>query len=293
MKTKNAILTIIIVLLIIALGYILFKLPVPNQPLAAGQKAGTEATATVYVKDPATGEFNAWNGRAFGQNNPLTVTETKGLTVILPTGEYYVKVEAPGYDTINSLVTEIDAQSVVTAKINLGRRNTFWEKIVSTLSPADASNNFSLNVTPLPEQSLMPIGEYLPTITAYDINGNQQTFLNTVYDKPIIIYVFSTWNTKAAEQMDIFESVYTALVDDYRFIPLSTLEPLGVNQTKIARGAYALEFFKPSDKFYDDYKIISLPQFFLATNKGELLRVITGSKSSADLIKTIKDVYAQ
>lgn len=291
MKTKNIILTIVIVLAVIALGYILFKAPLPNQPPANGDKSETEAIATIYVKDPASGEFNAWNGRAFGQNNPLTVTEKKGLSVILPTGEYYVDVEAKGYDKINSLVVSVAEQSVVTADINLGRKNTLWEKIVATLSPADSSNNFPLNVTPLPEQSLLPIGEFLPVITAYDSKGQEKTFLNKVYDKPVIIYVFSTWNTKAQEQMDIFEDIYIELADKYEFIPLSTLEPIGVNQTKITRGNYSLEFYKPSDKFYDDYKIISLPQFFLANNRGELIAVITGSRSTADLIMQINEYY--
>ena len=289
MKKKNIILIIVLALLTVALFYLLFKIPIVYQQ--PGGKGVSAAVATIYVKDQSSGSFNVWNGLAFGQNNPLPIPN--GLSVILPAGEYYVTVNTPGYDPINSLITKVNEQSIVIANINLGRKKILWNKIVSTLSPRDSSNNFSLNVTPLPQEHLLRVGEYLPIISAYDVNNAKKVFLNETYDKPVIVYVFSTWNVAAQEQMDIFKKVVARLKDKYIFIPISTMEPGSINETKINRGEYGIDFYRPDNKFYDDYMIISLPQFFLATNRGELVGVIVGSRSEDDLVKMIEQMYTK
>lgn len=287
-KKLKLVIMLVLIIVVLIIGYKIFTSPLPGQP-AQTNKENINATATVYVRDPATGDFNVWNGLAFGQNNPMTLTD--GFSVILPAGEYYVRVEAEGYDSANSLVSQVKEQSIVTANINLGRKRTRWDKLVATFSQKDVSNNFPLAVTPLPESNLLRVGEYLPEITAYNKDGQEYVFFKEMYDKPVIIYVFSTWNTEAQEQMDIFENVYRSLQDKYKFVVLSTMEPGAINQTKLTRGNYEMEFYKPSDKFYDDYKIISLPQFFLATKRGELVGVITGSKSAEELVNMINEMY--
>ena len=81
---------------------------------------------------------------------------------------------------LNSLIATIEDQSIATADINLGRKANLLSKIIAALSPTDLSNNFTLNITPLPQENLLRIGEFLPVITAYDENGNEQKFLNVV-----------------------------------------------------------------------------------------------------------------
>jgi len=291
MKYKNRILYIIGIIALIYLFYLLFSTPVGNLPAEQTNQGTFEAKATIFVKDQASGNFNIWNGLAFGIDNPMTIINN-GFSVLLPAGEYYVSVEAKSYDKINSLITKINDQSIVTANLNLGHKRTLWDKLMSSISLADKINNFTLNVTPLPQKNLLRIGDYLPVITAYDSNGFKKVFLNEVYDKPVIVYVFSTWNTEAQEQMDIFKKVLAQYKDQYNFIAISSMEPGAINDTKIKRGDYGIDFYQPDNKFYDDYKIISLPQFFLATNRGELRGIIVGSRSAEDLIKLIKQIYA-
>jgi thiol-disulfide isomerase/thioredoxin len=290
MKKKNLFLLVFGIAVVLVLVYLLLQTPIGIQPPQQADLGAIDAQATIFVKDPATGNFNVWNGLAFGSTNPLSIPN--GLSVLLPAGEYYVAVQAKGYDPIDSLITKVNDQSIVTADINLGHKATLWDKIMGSISPSDKLNNFALKVTPLPQEHLLRIGEYLPVITAYDYNGFKKTFLNEVYDRPVIVYVFSTWNTEAQEQMDIYKKVVEQYKDQYNFIAISTMEPGTINTTKIKRGDYGLDFYRPDEKFYDDYKIISLPQFFLATNRSELRGIIVGSRSAEDLINMIKQIYA-
>lgn len=289
MKKKNLSLLVFGIIVALILVYLLLQTPIGVQSPQTTQGA-IDAQATIYVKDATSGNFNVWNGLAFGSINPMSIPN--GLSVLLPAGEYYVTVKATGYDPINSLITKVSEQSIVTADINLGRKATLWDKLVGSISRGDVINNFPLKVTPLPQQHLLRIGDFLPVITAYDKNGLKKTFLNEVYDKPVIIYAFSTWNTEAQEQMDVYKKVVEQYKDQYEFIALSTMEPGTINTTKITRGDYGIEFYKPDEKFYDDYKIISLPQFFLANNRGELRGIVVGSRSADDLLKLIKEIYA-
>lgn len=293
MKNHHKILlSALIIVIVTVLGYLLFQIPIgpPQQESGPGK---LEAIATIYVKDPASSNFNVWNGLALGQTNPFPLNPDNGLSVILPAGEYYVDVEAEGYDKITSLITDVPEQSIVTADINLGRKHKLGDKIIATLSPRDSSNNFVLNVTALPQKNLLRIGEFLPIITAYDREGNKKVFLNEPSDKPVIVYVFSTWNTEAQEQMAIYEQVLAELDDNYKFIALSTMEPGSVNDTKMKRGDYEVEFYEPASGFYDDYYIISLPQFFLANPRGELIGIINGSHSAEELVNMIEEIYSQ
>jgi len=248
----------------------------------------TNAIATIYVKDPATGEFNVWKGAVVGQNNPLAIPD--GFSVILPAGEYYLEVESPDYDMVTSIITEVNSQSIVTAKIKLAKQS-LWSKIVGSVSTSDV-NNFPLDVAPLPQENLLTIGEEVPAISAKGRDEKYREKLAGLKPLPTVVFVYSDWNTEAQEQMNIYLEVVEALEDDYNLVPLTTMEPDNINVTQLTRGEYDIEFFKPNDQFFDDYFIISLPQFYVLNEKEELLGIITGSRSAEELVQDIEDIIA-
>lgn len=283
-KSKKRVI-IIGILLVIALAYATYlSISKPNED----RPDNINAVATVYEKDPATGEFNEWNGQALGQANPFSIPG--GLSVILPEGEFYVTVDADNYQSVTSLITRVNQQSIVTADIALEKSN--WliiRKIISVFS-TKRLNNFPLNVTPLPEEGLLEIGQVLPEINATDKDGRAVTFMRELGDKPNIILVFNYWNTEAQEQPEIYTKIVDELETEYNFIALYTLEPPNLNESYIDRGEYEFEVYKPNLQFFDDYLITSLPQFYVTNIKGELLGTITGSYSAEDLIGMINDI---
>lgn len=248
------------------------------------------AVATIYEKDSATGEFNVWNGPAFGQANPFIVTN--GLSAVLAKGEYYARVDAEGYNSVNSLITRVDRQSIVTADINLEKKDLIFYKKIKLLFSKGRYNNFPLNVAPLPEESPFELGHVLPEIKAYDKYGEEIVFLRTLGDRPNVVFVFNYWSTEAQEQLDIYEQVLAELEGGYNFISLTTMEPANINESYVGRGEYGIEIYKPELQFFADYQITSLPQFYITNLKGELIGTITGSYSAEDLIKLIKDMSA-
>ncbi len=245
----------------------------------------TNAIATVYVKDPGTGEFNVWNGMAFDQANPMQIPQ--GFSAILPKGEYYLQIDVEGYESIESLITKIEEQSVVTSDILLPRKETLWDQFNSFITQEDMYTNFPLIVYPMPEENLLQIGDVVPEIIAYIEDGVDINLSKKYQGKAKIIFVYNNWNTEAQEQLDALKNLELIFADTYDFIPVSTMEPDNINLTQVDRGEYDVDFYKPNNQFFDDYKIISLPQFFITNADDELLGIINGSRAEEELVEII------
>jgi len=254
---------------------------------ATGQPIN-RATATIFAKDPATGKFNNWQGSTFQRENPFAIPQ--GLSVVLPGGEYYVTVTAAGYNSVDSLIVDITQQSVVTANIKLTPRESVLERLTRLTAPGGEIENFTLNVSPLPAETLLPLGKIIPNISAVTSEGKTVNFPLSLGDRPTVVFVYSNWSTAAQEQLDIFKKSISSLRAKYRVIPLSTMEPANINLTQSERGAYNIEFYKPVDQFFTDFFITSLPEFFVLSEQGEFLGSIIGPQSEGALLKAVNDL---
>ncbi|MBN2016055.1 DUF4215 domain-containing protein [Candidatus Dojkabacteria bacterium] len=251
----------------------------------------TEAQITIYAKDPQSQNFEVWNGSSYGQVNPFSPYGGK-FSLILPRGEYYLEVDVPGYNTVRSLITETQGFSVINADIKLKPTGSLAERVISLFTRDYGSNNFPLTVTPMVGMYLLKLDEPVPDITLYDSDRQQNNLYSMLSkERPAVIFVYSSWNTLANEQLEIYQSIRDGLKENYDFIPLTTMEPDNVNKIFLERGAYDIEFFKPDDKFFDDYYIISLPQFFLLDKDGNLKGIITGPQPREELIRKINLVF--
>jgi thiol-disulfide isomerase/thioredoxin len=212
--------------------------------------------------------------------------------LILPEGEYYVQVQKDGYETATSLITKIDQQSVVTANVKMVKKLGITESVFGSFSRTDESNNFSLNVRPMPERTLIEVGKVVPDITFFDTEGNELHLLDKLSEKkPIVIFVYSSWNTLAQEQLNVYKEIESKYSDKYLFVPISTMEPDNLNITHLSRGDYGINFFKPDDKFYDDYFILSLPQVFVIDEGGVLKGIVVGLRSEEEFISRVDQLY--
>jgi hypothetical protein len=267
---------------------------VSETPQITDTKTGeviTDAQAAVYVKDPLSGTFTVWNGSTFSIQNPNPIPN--GFSVVLPSGEYYVEIASEKYGTVTSLITNVEEQSLVTANIKLTEKGVL-ETLSGLVTRDDATNNFPLTVKPLPQKSLLRIGEVVPEIIAYDNKGIRKNLYNTTNPEiPTILFIYNNWNTESQEQMDIFKEFIGENFETYNLLPISTMEPNFLNITQIGRGNYNMDFYKPTEDFYDDYSIISLPQFFILNNNQELMGTVVGSQSKKELGQKIKKILSQ
>jgi len=251
----------------------------------------SDAVITVYEKDIDTGVFNEWNAGAFGTTNPFNALENGTFSVVLPRGEYYITVGAPDYREVRSLIVNIDDHSFVTADVSLDSTETFFQALASTVTRG-GTDNFPLQVTSVPEHELLVEGEVVPDITVYTDDPDDQTNLFDDIDNiDTVLFLYSTWNTLAAEQLEIYTALKEQRGDQYQIIPLRTLEPDAVLDTHDDRGEYSVDVYNTTEAFHDDYYTISLPHFFVLGEDRVLLGEIVGPQSIDDLVPAIDEIF--
>lgn len=249
------------------------------------------AQITIYEQDPATGDFIAWNASAYGQTNPLNVAGN--FSILLPEGNFYLEVIAEGYAPATSLITTLETNSSVTANIRLQPQGGIIDQFIAPASPTDVSNNFPLQVTAVPESQLLEIGQQLPDVTLYSVEGAEFQLFDQLRNKPIILFVYNTWNTSAQEQMDLYNQVVDEIGNKYDFYPISTIEPFNVTVKQNKRGNYDINDYKPDDAFYEDYKIITSPQFFVINPDETLKGSIVGPMQAETLANQLLNIIEE
>ena len=66
------------------------------------------------------------------------------------------------------------------------------------------------------------------------------------------------------------------------------MDPDADDASYLARGQYNLELFKPTDSFFDQYFIGSLPHFFFLDSEHRLIRSLVGPQSVRSLTALVE-----
>ncbi len=249
-----------------------------------------DALISVYERDVDSGEYILWNGESYGRTNPFSPGVTGEFSLILPKGQFYLEVSRPGYESVTSRIVTLEDHSVVSANVQMIPVGTLAERFLRLVSRSESTNNFALSVTPLPSPEILQLGEVVPDVGAEDEFGNKVDLFEIYNGKPAVMMVYSAWNTLSEEQLDHFVDLageYT----DIDFIPISTMEPANLIYTYIERGRYDINLYKPDNSFFDDYKIISLPEFFLLDEEHRLQQIVVGPKSYEELRNIVESNY--
>ena len=238
---------------------------------------------TVYERTPDVESFKLWNAQAYAQSNPDRVSG--GFAFVVPPGEFYVTVEHPDYDKMTSLITTVPEQSVISANISLETVAGVFGRLGRLITQSGTTNNFALTVRPAPPTELLPDNEPVPDISFTTDEGETTTLYEELADteEPTVLFVYSTWNTNAQMQIDIYRRLAETYGDRINIIPVGTMEPLQLKSSQISRGTYDFDFLQPDDQFYEDYYIISLPAFYALDNDGVLLSKLFGPRSEANI----------
>jgi 5-hydroxyisourate hydrolase-like protein (transthyretin family) len=242
---------------------------------------------TVYEREEYSKKFNKWNGGAQGQSNPLQVNENGEYSAILKEGEYYFEVEAKGYKKFKSQITKINKKSLVTANIIMEDQSWFGA-VFSVFDRFNKNNNFPLSVqdAELPEIRLEQDVE-VPTIFAFNEKKEAVNLLEEG-ELPYVVFAYNKWNTDAEQQINIFEQVAKQHQYEFEFIAISTMDPFNKTRQALSRGEYEIAFYKASNDFYDDYKVISVPEIFLISNNRKLIDSFVGPISIEELKRFLK-----
>jgi len=84
----------------------------------------SEANVSIYFLNPETNKFEIWPAVGYNQENPQKTDINGTYSFLVPAGNYYLKVEAPGYLSYKSELIESKEGSGI--HINIEMKEKYW-----------------------------------------------------------------------------------------------------------------------------------------------------------------------
>ncbi|MDB5185701.1 MAG: hypothetical protein JWL85_224, partial [Candidatus Saccharibacteria bacterium] len=242
----------------------------------------TNATITVYYKDPDTREWVVWDGAAYSQINPQTTNKKGELALMLPSGIYYAKVTAPRKKTIVTDIVHVDKVLPVTTIFKLDQKRELNLKFMH-ISLFDFSvRNARLNQSSVKHAIKHElIGKPFPNFTLPTTKDQSATVLN-LGKRPGVVTVMESWSPTTTEQLQILKELQTN--QELIVMPVFTHESLSKVKSMLAiAGTDISSVADPEGKLIVPLKVAVQPTHYIVDQKGNVKKVLVGVLSKQRL----------
>lgn len=240
-------------------------------------------TMRVYFFDSQSRQFVLWDGAAFGQENPRPALAGV-YTLLLPAGKYYLEVDAPLFQRLQSQIFEVEAPQLVTNDFRLEKKK------VLTLGPFTLPFlDFSLRqsvvqfVEPVLREGLAfrrLVGAPVPAFSLETEQGVVDNF-DLRGERRRLVTLISTWLPQASEQMGHLEVVAGTRVPVSVFFVHEKASQVSIYQK---RGGYTLPVVADPDGVLPAaLGLYTLPVHLVVNQKGVVERVGVGLKTAEEL----------
>lgn len=260
--------------------------------LAPGRitEAGTarplaKAQVVVHYREPASGTWQVWDGRAYRQTNPQTVGSGSTYSLVVPRGTYYLEVKAPLHYSFVSNIFTTERPQAITAPISLRSIPHL------TLGPLTISlPNIVLRAhdLPAPPQSAAPtfsnpiIGKSLPDFSLPTTAGTTQTALGLT-GKPTLITILSTWSPDAQAQVPQLADAQTN--PDINITPVFSQQHLPLVTAYLSGAGYRLTALVDADGILVTPLMLGpVPEHIFIDATGKVKKIMTGVMTKDELL---------
>jgi hypothetical protein len=257
----------------------------PGVVADSSAKPFNNAKLTLYYLEPSTHSWQVWDGAAYDQTNPQTTDQTGHYSLMVPKGEYYLRVTAPRHHAFVSDIFTADRPLALTAAVTLKPLAhigaiTFPDFTWSSqpleftqVSAATASSGQTLVNTFLPNF-------ILPTTTG----GTQRSI--ALSGKPTVLTLLTTWSPDSQSQLAALAAVQAK--PDINVAPVFSQEHPSLVSTYLATGGYDLTaIIDPDGTLVQPLQIGSLPEHIFVDRTGRIKKVMVGVLSKEELLNQL------
>ncbi len=251
-------------------------------------KAGAfiKANITVYTLDTDSNSWVLWDGESYDQPNPVIVSNKGKYGLYLPTGNYYFKISAPGFqDVITSSFTLNDATAVNdNYKLHSKPGFKLGSIRLSVPWPVFSSSTVGSSTHAITSQKNEIIGSSLPQFVLMQTNGVE---LSTVqlFGKPTIITFINTWSDSASSQL---ESMSHITEPNINLVTVASGESLARLSVFAKIAGYHQPIVADSDNvLIQKMHAASVPTTYFVDTHGLVKKVMLGVLSKEELIQNV------
>lgn len=247
------------------------------------------AKVTLFYQEPTSRVWMVWDAKSFGQTNSQ-YTKANGLyKLFVPSGMYYVKVEAKGFATLTTSIFRIDKPSPINSNFELK-----MGKVIKVGPFSIALADFSTSRVPV-KLSAPPIGKVekdlglidkeAPFFELLTTSGSTFDILKLRGSVSMITFI-TTWASPAVDQLSVLEKV--AKDGSIRSVAVSTQESLSELSMFQKRGGYTIPIVvDPDGTLVEKYKLTSLPMHYFLDRYGVVKGVVSGVLNESEIKKNL------
>ncbi len=236
-----------------------------------------DAKIEVFYRDNPEARWESWNGDS-----------SEGAQLVLEPGRYYIQVSAPGYYTTTSREFAVDRYSYVSSQISIYSKASLFNLFAAlgeAVSVSTISQDQHEGIRRLLDQTIpdLQVKSGNETLTHEQIISSNQ---------PTVLVTWTDWDTPSSAQWSILSELFVQSKEKgFQMLPVGLLEGEEENKAVITRGRYTFPVYKPVDSsFYDDWQVISAPQYYFIDPKGILRQVRTGNMTLEEIKKEVDNL---
>jgi hypothetical protein len=250
-----------------------------------GSGAAVASKATVYFRDPETNTWELWDGEAYDQTNPLSVSEKSGLSFYLPVGTYYLKVSAPGYRSIISPSFTMHSAGFINPSFTFAR--AYGASIGSrriSLPWLDFSSK-TIATPGAAKVTAAMLSDHSLSQFALPLTSGTQLKTTDLYGKPTILTFINTWSDQSRDQLGILNDLHYPSI---AVIPVGSGESTARLQAYAKLAGYQLPIAVDSDnKLANELNLGTVPVTFFLDRHGVVKTVKFGVLSKQELLNNV------
>ena len=257
------------------------------------------AKVSIYFFETQSKQWILWEGESYGQPNPQKTNKEGAYSFMVPAARYYVEVQKPGYNSMQSEILDLSETSIINYKFPLSSKPKlifnlpiFGEVILTTPSfappqtlPSNATASQSSNIRP---KITFTRGTPAPKLELPDLN-NKKLKLSDFKGKKVFLSFISPWSAQSLEQAAILSKASLKSLSDEKIVAVLLQESIASSETFMKRGNYKFQaLVDVNGETAANYKITLLPQNFFIDSEGKIQEVYVGVLSSKQLIEKFK-----
>ncbi len=234
-----------------------------------------DAKLSVFFLDQLTHKFILWDGKAYDQINPQLIDADGKYSLFLPSGTYYIRVDAPGYKELVTDIFVLKKSTPINTALNLESKK--YLKIGNFNIPLFDFSQTNAVIVPAVSAKISTEmaeleGRTFPSVEL--IEDSKIVSGNSFRGKPHIIAIMNSWNPDTAEQLSILNKLPQDRIKPIVVFPQEKSSRINVLKH---RGKYdVLMMTDPTGKLIEELDIKSLPVHIFLDSKGLVKKVGTG-----------------
>jgi len=264
------------------------------------KQAVENAKVSVYYFETVSRQWILWEAKSYGQVNPQITGKNGNYSLMAPPGKYYLEIDAPGFNSLQSEIITVDQTSSLNYKLLLTSKPKIefvlpvLGKIVLTIPSFLPPETFAVQkVSPKPETKVAE--EFKPGTPAPDFSlpnlENKQVNLAGFRGKKLLLTFIAPWSSPSLEQAPFLSKASLNLSKNQAMLVISLQESTATTQTLMKKGNYKFPVVADTDgKTSAEYKVTILPYHVFIDATGKIQETFTGVLTDEELIKKLANV---